>query len=357
MVTKFIIPTLRTDATEQGGEVTSLVIRNEQDAYELLSRCIKPDFEIGNDINVVLDGWPTLEIRVKGERFNSTITPSIMAGFIEFQKAIYKSYALTKYNSSNVNKLTKDEKEQLELLITVSEGSSIFGIDFQGALEKFMDNVGNKLTRKDVVVSVLALGVLYFGDSAYKSYLEERREVRVAELKSEEQVKMIEHLQFASEEETKRAKIIQELAQQHVQVQNVQSQAHDAQTELVKSFRRVEKASIGAVTVDGETATELTKNARKKSLEVRLDGAYRVMLVDSSELGVFKIKVRDILSKEEFTAIVQDESMDHKHKRLIQAAEWSKTPVNLVINAKDLDGEIKQAVVMSASEYTTKTAN
>lgn len=331
--------------------MSELIIRNENDAYELLARCVNPGFQFDNDISVVFDGWPKLEIKVKGERFKSTITPSIMTGFIEFQKAIYRSYALTKYNSSNVNRLTKEEKDQLELLVTVSEGSSIFGIDFQAAVEKFMENVGSKLTRKDILVSVLVLGVLYFGDSAYKSYLQERKDVRAAELESEKQVKLIEHLQFASKEETERLKIIQELALQHHQVQNVQSQAHDAQTELVKSFRKVEKAIIGTVEVDGEMAVELTKNARKKSLEVRLDGAYRVLLVDSSEVGVFKIRVRDITSKEEFTAIVQDESMDSKHKRLIQTAEWAKTPVNLVINAKDLDGEIKQAIVMAASEY------
>lgn len=329
----------------------ALTIRSEKDAYELLSKCINPDFDVADNVDISFDGWPTLEIRVKGDKFKSTITPSIMTGFIEFQKAIYKSYALTKYNSTNVNRLTKEEKEQLELLVTVSEGSSVFDIDFQAALEKFMDNVGNKLTRKDILVAVLSLGVLYFGESAYKNYLEERKEIRLAEVKSEEQAEAFKHLRFASEEETKRAKIMQELALQSVQVQNVQSQAHDAQTELVKSFRKTDEASFGTVAVDGETATELTKNARKKSLDVRLDGSYRVLLVDSSEVGVFKIRVRDVENKEEFTAIVQDESMDNKHKKLIQAAEWTKTPVNLVINAKDLDGEIKQAIVISASAY------
>ena len=273
-----------------------------------------------------------------------------MHGFIEFQKAIYRSYALARYNSVNINKLSKEERDELELQIKVEEGSSLFGVDFQAAVEKFMDNVSNKLSKKDVMIIALVLSTGYFGTSSYKTYLEERRQIRQQELKSEEHMALIENLRFASEEETKRTKLITELAKQNSHVSNIQTYAHNAQTSLVKALRKSDTAEIAGVSIEGEVAAELVKNARKTSHVVRLDGTYRVLVVDSSNPDVFKIKVRDKTTKGEFIAIVQDETLDNKYKKLIQKAEWSKESVDLTINAKEVGGDIRQAIVMSAKE-------
>lgn len=124
------------------------IIQSEEDAYDLLSKCKENLVDFSQDVEIKFDGWPSLTVRLKGEKYKSTITPSIMAGFIEFQKAIYRSYALSRYNSININKLTKEEREELEIRVKVEEGSSLFGVDFQAALEKFMENVSDKLSKK-----------------------------------------------------------------------------------------------------------------------------------------------------------------------------------------------------------------
>jgi hypothetical protein len=72
------------------------------------------------------------------------------------------------------------------------------------------------------------------------------------------------------------------------------------------------------------------------------------MVVDSTNPEVFRVKIRDTVSAEEFVALVQDETLENKHKALIQKAEWSKTPIDLTINATEVGGEIRKAIVMSA---------
>ena len=125
---------------------------------------------------------------------------------------------------------------------------------------------------------------------------------------------------------------------------------------LIKSFRKVDKVIIEGIEVEGEVATELSKNARNKAVPIRLDGIYRVLVVDTTLPDHIRIKVKDLSTKDEFNAAVFDESVDAKYKTLIQEAEWSKKPISLQINARDVGGEIRGAQVVSAKEVKFEDA-
>lgn len=333
-----------------------LTIKSETDAYKILEQISAGS---GGEFNaehfqINFDGWPKLELRVVGDGFNGTITPTIMVGLIEFQKAIYRSYAQAKYKTFNTNKLTKEEKQELEITVKVELGSSKFGIDLQKIAEIFAENLVGKMTGKEILVCILGLGVLLTGESAISNYLDTRKQIRQSELKSEEQIATIEALKFVSAEDTKKAQIISDLAENYASVANIKANAYNAHTEMFKSVRTADEAEVGGVEVDGETATELVKNARKYSNDVRLDGRFRVLVVDSQDPTQFKVKLRQIDNNLEFSAIVQDQTLTRKHQEVIQAAEWSRSVVELQINAKEVDGDIRQAIVISAKEVENK---
>ena len=328
-------------------ENREIVIRSEQDAYDTLKRATM-EGGLPEHVEIRFEGWPTLEILVKGEGYNGTITPSVMQGFIDFQKAIYRTFALTRYNSVNINKLTNDDKDALELWIRVDEGSSRFSIDFQGLLERFVDRVGDKVTPKSLVIIALIVATGYFGSSSYKSYLEERRVTRIAELESEERIAELEERRYSDERDVERMQILADATRDEPRAANIQEYADEARLGVMKSLRKSEESSIAGVTVEGNVAAELTKNARREAHEVRLDGLYRVQVVDSSVADVFKIRVRNVENGESFTAIVQDETLENRHKKLIQQAEWAKVPVHMSINAREVGGEIRQATVLGA---------
>lgn len=324
------------------------VITSEDDAYLVLERIKQNEFQDLPDFSVKFDGWPRLDLTIKGEGYNSAITPTIMVGLIEFQKAIYKSYAISKYGTDNIQRLTKEEKSELEIRVTVEKGSSILGIDFQSIAEKFAGNLVTKMTGTELVVVVVGLSVLFFGHSAYRYFLDNRLQVRKEELQTEEQRNSLETLKFASEQETQRTKLIVELAQGNRELQLIREQAFIAQTEMVKSFKDTETAEMSGAKISGELATDLVKNARRPSVDLRLDGIYRVLVVDSSDPTQFRIKVRNVDTQDEFSASVQDDTIAHKYKTAIQEAEWSRSNIKLLINAKDVGGEIRNAVVIIA---------
>ena len=248
-----------------------IVIRSEEDAYNLLQSRALNELDL-REVSIRFDGWPQLKIHVIGEKYNQTITPTMMKGFLELQQAIYRSYTLSKYNSPNIRLLKKEEREELEIEIRVSDGSSNYEINLQELFLKLIEMVGAKMDPVHVVTMVVSIAVLFFGNSAIRSYLENRKEIREKELKSEEQRAQIEALKFTSEEETKRAKIIADIVKKEPQIENIEKTAHDAQTSLIKSMSSSDEAELQGISIDPEVAHILVTNARKRSEEIRLDG-------------------------------------------------------------------------------------
>lgn len=322
-------------------------ISSEDDAFELLFAVREGAIDI-DGLEYKFEGWPRFSVRLQGDAYNSSITPSIMKAFLELQANIYRSYALTKYNSPNVRLLTAAERSELEIIVKVEQGSSILGVDLQAVLEKVSGDLVGKMDTKHIVLTVLGIALVWGGASSYKAYLDSRVQIRQIESKSEEQKALIEHLKFSNEQETERLKLIKEIVDENPSVANVAALADDTRAEVLKRSKDANTVEVQGVELTGVEADELSKNARRKSEEIRLDGQYRILSVDSSNPDEFKVKLRCLRSGVEFTARVQDRTLDGKHIEALKNGEWMRAPVRLNINAKDLDGQIKDAVVINA---------
>lgn len=321
-----------------------IVITNESDAYDLLNK-INEGLKLDHT-NIRFEGWPKLKIHLVGSKYDQTITPTMMRGFLELQHAIYRSYTLSTYNSPNTRLLKKEEKDSLEIQVRVSDGSSNYEIDLQEIFIKFIETTGGKMDSLHIVTTVISIAVLFFGTSAVKSYLENRKDIREKELKSEEQRAQIEALKFVSEQETERTKIMSRIIERMPQIRNIENSAHDIQTTIIRSFSSAEAAEFQDVSISPEAANILTANARRRSQDIRLDGQFKILRVDSTDLTEFKVRIKNVISGDVLDATVQDSSLDQRNKPILQEAEWSRTPVELKINAKLLQGEIRNAIII-----------
>lgn len=97
---------------ETTSALPDIVIRSEEDAYEVLRRA--RDRELGPYNRIIFDGWPTLNLYLQGEKFHQSITPTVMKGLLEFQKGIYRSYAAAKYDHP-AKRLSEKERDELEI--------------------------------------------------------------------------------------------------------------------------------------------------------------------------------------------------------------------------------------------------
>lgn len=330
--------------------MTNLVITSDEQALELINRFLNES--IDNDVQqgIELSGWPILSIRLTGPKFDQSITPSIMKALLELQSAIYRSVALERYGVPDSRKLSKNERDALELQIRVGKGSAILDIDMQGVIEHLIDKAVPTMEPTMAVAMVLGLGVVWGSTTAFKSYLQHRRDVRSDELKHEKDREHMQSIQFLSQEETKRLEVVSRITQRFHEVDNASRFADDARGELLKSFSHAETAEIGDTTLDSDLANSLSKNARRKSEEVRLDGTYRVLRNDITDPEAFKVRLRNTSTNAQVDAVVQDESVNDRIKSAIRKAEWDRTTVGLRINAKSFEGDIRSAVVIGLIE-------
>lgn len=321
----------------------NITIKSEADAFAAIQQYLDGG---GFKGEVRLAGWPKLKIRLVGDKFDATITPPVMKSFLELQNLVYKSYAIAQYDTDDTRRLSKEERDELEIQVKVEEGSSIFEVDFQGVLEKFAEKAVETMPPEVLAITIIGLGVLWVGKTSYSAYLDHRKEIRLAEVKSEEQREMLNTMQMNSKEETKRAELLTRLVVKQPSLEAVSRQAYDAKTEMLKGFSTADEATVSGITTSGEIASELIVNARRKAAERRLDGFYRVVRVDSSDPDEFKVKIRRNRTNVEFEAVLEDESLDAEKKEVLQYAEWERTTVYLNINAKVLDDAIKSAVIL-----------
>lgn len=332
-----------------------IIIRSEQDAYEVLRRA--RDGEIGPYNTIVFDGWPSLSLYLKGEKFDQSITPTVMQGLLEFQKSLYQAYAAAKYDYPG-KRLSEREKKDLEIKVEVNDGSSDLEINFQELAAKLIEHMAGKMESTHILISVVTIAVLYFGTSAYRSFLENRKETRIKEIADETQKMTLSALKYTSEQETARAKIMADLVKRDSTVDNISRLAYDAHAEVVKSMAAGDTAKLEGIPLTPDVVDTLTQNARRQSKDIRLDGIYRLIKLDWSDPLKFKARVYNVKTGLSLNAEVQDDSLTGKYKEALREAEWNRSPVKLIINAKTFgDGLYKDAVVLSAEKHIESTDN
>lgn len=329
-----------------------LLVSTEEQAYQLIESYLS-----GHSLpeNISFDGWPNLSFRIEGENFQQSMTPSLMKGFIEMQGQINKAYSLAKYGVPDPRKLTKDEREELEISVKVQKGSSILTVDMNGFLTKLSQELVGKMSADQIMITVISAALIWGGASLFRRYLDNRKEERLAEIKKDSDKEHLRTMQSMGQEETKRTELITRAMKQQPLLDNMDRMAYDAKNEMVKSFARADKTEFDGITIDSEMARELTTNARRRSSEMRIDGIYRIEEVNNTDPEAFKVKVRNVKDDKRLTCHVQDVFLDESgNKEALQKAEWERKPVHLSINAKHVDGEIRSAVILYVKDVEKK---
>lgn len=176
-------------------KLPELVVRSEAEAYALLDRALNG--KVGPWSDLRLEGWPQLTIYLKGEKFDQTITPTVMKSLLEYQRLIYRAYASAKYDNES-KRLTDTEKEALEIMVKVEGGSTKLDIDVNALAVEFVKQMGARMDSTHILIVLITFLTLYFGSSALKTFLDNRKEVRLKELTDETQRETLEALKFSS---------------------------------------------------------------------------------------------------------------------------------------------------------------
>lgn len=316
-------------------------IKNESDAWELLERATSGEL-FPDDVQLDFVGWPVFQMGVQGKDWDCTVPTRVMSPLLDVQKDINRAYANVRYGATNLRKLQDEERDDLEVVIKVKKGSSLFDAELWKQLSFIAQAAVGRMNGTEIVVTVLGLGLLFTAPVMYKAWLANRQK----EKELDNQISM-------SEQETERMKVFADAMKMRPVLVAASEDVDITQNRLLKVAKPGDLLGVKSVQVSSQDAEILAKSERARAEDIELDGDFFVLGNRTDISTGFRISVRRMSDSLNVKADVPME-LPHEQKLLIQEAEWQKVPIYLSMNASMLRGAISQAVVLSAAKINTE---
>lgn len=338
-----------------------ITISNEEEAFELLEAITDGTFA-GNLSEINFGNWSKLTIRLTGDKFHSSITPTVMKGLLEVQNGIYKSYCVMRYGTESTRQLTDDERKKLEILVIVTEGSAL--------IEAFLGPIAEELTKgvfdnMPIEAKITLILLVLFGFGTYKAismHLANKKEIRLKEIDESNRTEVekaqleaqLETLKIVTESHAKNLEVLAKVTQKYPEAQKVNEVVQESQESLMRAVVAAEpdKIEVQGMDIPISAAEVLVSNTRHQWLETRLDGEFRILQIDSSNAANLKVKILGEVGGER-VAVLQDETMEKRHLDLISKALMDRSKLFLTINAKKLGDDIKNITIISAKSINS----
>lgn len=315
-------------------------ITNEDDVWSLLKEFSTSTTAL-NNIRMQFENFPHVSLKYNGVNFESAIPIRVMDAMKVIQSEIYRVYSLVVYEDE-LYCLSQEEKDSLELFFQVSAGSS--GVEpknLPGILNLIVEKASAKMEGRHFVVVALIAAATY---GTIK--------VNEANNKTSEEIARIEATGDRDRAENERLQILKSIIERNEPAKKAAESAERVNESVAKSVKREESVTFSDSTIITEVvAKEMYPRSRRRTAqEIRMDGLYTIERVDkkSDDLRI------EILNTDgrKFTAAANDIGIEQQQV-LFNAVN---STAMLEINAKDLEGDIKDVVIIKVETPTVVTS-
>ncbi|MCX7370675.1 MAG: hypothetical protein NTX90_17645 [Alphaproteobacteria bacterium] len=336
-------------------------VQNEEEAWALLERALRDGLpENQGTFFIRFVHWPTIDVYLPDTPVDGSITSSMMEAFLSYQEAINRTQALLTTGSPDLRGLTSEERSSLELRVQVRPGSNKYNADTAQIIERIAVDLIGKMTPTSLTITIVTTALILAGAWSFNKWLETRTTIRKAELEQaakHDQAVMIgqhiEALKEAREHDTKRLALMTEALTRQPALEDVEAVVEPAKQRLVRAVGEENGGRIQGTNVTTLVASEITAQRRQQGETITHRGVYRVDRVDTTAPDGFRVALTDVVSGERIMASLQDAFISEQHRARIQTAEWSKSPVTIVFEARRIGARIVDAVVRDVGDVAT----
>lgn len=152
-------------------EVQTVTIKSAEQAVAMLQAALDGKFKDDESILIRFEGWPKFAVNVKGERYSSTLPTQLMKALVDYQHSFNKFYAHSVYGRS-AKSFTDEDRSFNELVFNVKEGSSDIWAQLSERFSGLAERMVDRMTGKQLVITVLGLALISAGYFGYKNYLD-----------------------------------------------------------------------------------------------------------------------------------------------------------------------------------------
>ncbi len=322
-----------------------LVISSDEDAIELMKNALAGEYD-DTVFQLEFDNWPILDVRIKGDRYHHSLPTSAMVSFIELQDSLNRVYADLVYNG-DLRSLSCEDKELIELVFIIEEGSTKIKANFTGFLNKLGDAVQDTNNFRSAVILVAGLGVAGMGALLADSYFDNQMTVDLAQIKQKADAS-------GDAAETERLKVtVKALSESHKLLASVVS-VHDAKKAIVASAPDAEEVTLGEKVFDTAQIKALTQSTRTQTSVINSNDAFIIDGIKGYSVDGGKntlVMLKNLNTGELFSANFDKTNTDNFSfidvDRMFKAFREGK-PINLSVNRRTKpNGDVTKSTIVS----------
>lgn len=315
--------------------IEKILISSERDAWETLKKALAD--EISETAQVSFDGWPVFRLTIEGKDFSGTIPTRIMPPILDLQKEIYRIYCRAKYNTDDVRRLRPDEKEMLELVVSVKPGSTKFITDLFKALNEIIKNTN--MSSREAVILLVSVSTLIATSIGWKDWLSAREREHGQDVSV--------HL---SQEETKRLQLVTEAMARSPELKHNSEAITGIKSDLSRKLQPSDQLLIDEMPViNGVRSAEIVPAPRKAAEEIRIDGEFVINEVKfpSKFGGKYRFSVTRVIDGKTLLVDALPDMLTGEQITILKDGGFGVKRVLMEINAKELRGNITSANMVS----------
>lgn len=289
---------------------TQLIISNDTVAWEYIKSALEGHYD-DEVVELKFEDWPNFSINVTGQRYNSTVTTSMMRSLVELQVHLHRVYAEIIYGKS-ARSLTLDERNALEIVYKVKEGSSDVSGSFGGFFTELGKGAMDKMTGAQVVMVVAGVAALIAGTSMYGQHL-------------------------AADAASKRAdhqhEINMELLKAQPRLQEIHNEQQATYLNILKSVLDADTVVLDRAEYNSEQLAELAKQEKVLINSERVDDQYLVTSLKLRDDG-YRIDLVNNSTKAALSADLPKNQLGADDMDRLFIAFTSETTIGLKVSAR-----------------------
>lgn len=350
---------------------TVIHIESEDDAWSALEGLLSDRIDAED---AVLDfgnaEWAKFHLNFKGDVFQQTVTASMMRGMVEYKFAFYRVAALFIKNNPNINRLTDQEKDDLELVFKVEKGSSELNADAAEQLKHVFGKCVDKMSGKQLLIAGIVFSILFFGSPQVANYLnndvektrietsfkEESARIEAAvkqqEIFSAERRDYLQALKDLIDDNKRKTELLEKAYKDSETARHVGDLNREAVEEILRNSGKADEVTIQNTTLQRGLIKEITRSQRSRSKDVEIKDKFMVLGVESEDDENFTVRLERISNGDVIVATLKDPLISAKHHKAIQQAEWNRRAVVVQITARLVGDTYKDARILQA--YTPR---
>ncbi len=323
--------------------MSAIRIDSVEEALSLFKQITEENFNPGL---IEFGDWVSPKIYIPRPAVDSTVSSSYMEAFLVLQKEINRFAATVRFGAPHTRKLLPQDRRDLEILVRVSGGSSDLSPLTREPLVKFMNMMVEKFTGRQAAVVILGLAILLCGYFGFSAWLEQQKQIKLAELKSKEHIEHLSSMRFVTEEQFRLFKMILDRLEKQGKIGvHTQEFIDTIFYSFLGAAAKTENSIINYQSIYAEDAVALRVSARRKLDHRVLREKLRVVTMDTTEAIDEMVLMRIATGERYKMKLSETLFMPDDRIKLFEALE-SREELGVELSLKEVDGDVKSVVFL-----------